>query len=133
MEPTVNCRRSGFTLMEVAIALAVMTLGLSAFGYALDGYNRLRLRERAQVLLLESSANQMELLVKSPPACRDNSFVRSVDAPVPMEISVTLKAVPGLTPVAWAWVRGRSLLQITANSQIDFRRLVPCVKNPASH
>lgn len=118
-------RTSGFTLMEVLVALAVLTVGVSAFGSVLDGFNRLRHRERLQVEMLEAASVQMERQVHSPPPCseihRDSVSARD------FFIRVTINPIPGLVPVAWASVQALSLPDSSA-TPFRFERLVLCEK-----
>ena len=100
--------KMGFTLIEVCVALAVLSAGVLVFGRYLDGFNRVRALERQHVNAFVAEVQSMESLVLVPPACRDSSFsLNGVD--------VSLKVVPGKKPLAWAQVG-------------VLRRLVRCVR-----
>ena len=100
--------KPGFTLMEVCVALSVLAAGIVVFGRYLDGLNHVRAQERLHVNEILATAQTMESLVLTPPACLDSSFsLNGVDA--------SLKVVPGVKPLAWAQVG-------------PLRRLVRCVR-----
>lgn len=106
--------RSGFTLMEVCIALAVLSTGVLVFGRYLDGLNRLRNFERNRAQSVIVVAQSVESFVTKPPDCRDTSFVlNGTDA--------SLKAVPGVKPLAWVTVSANAV------RPVRLRRLVRCV------
>lgn len=94
--------------MEVCVALAVLSAGVLVFGRYLDGFNRVRALERQQVNAFVAEAQSMESLVLASPTCRDSSF--SLNG-----VTVSLKVVPGIKPLAWAQVGA-------------LRRLVRCVR-----
>ena len=100
--------KPGFTLMEVCVALAVLSAGVLVFGRYLDGFNRVRAQERLSANGTLAAAHSMENLIAHAPACLDTSFTMN-------GVDVSLKVVPGVKPLAWAQVG-------------SLRRLVRCVR-----
>ena len=103
-----NGFKMGFTLMEVCVALAVLSAGVLVFGRYLDGFNRVRTLEREYANAVVVAAQAVEHFVQNPPACRDSSFSWN-------GVEVMLKVVPGVKPLAWAQVG-------------SLRRLVRCAR-----
>ena len=56
--------KRGFTLMEVGIALAVLSAGILVFGRFLDGFNRLRALEWAKAKSVVAVGETVEELVR---------------------------------------------------------------------
>lgn len=100
--------KSGFTLLEVCVALAVLSAGVLVFGRYLDGFNRVRTLERERANATIVAAKSMESLILSPPACLDSSFTLN-------GVEVVLKVVPGVKPLVWAQVG-------------SLRRLIRCAR-----
>ena len=104
-----NCKcrrlRGGFTLMEVWVAIAVMSAGLLAMGSVLDFFNRMKLAERRQAQAFLEAVQQMEKLIECPPPC---------DSVVTLNPYVSL-----------AWVDVFQNPEPPAHS-VHFRRLVSC-------
>ena len=107
--------KNGFTLMEVCVALAVLSAGVLVFGRFLDGFNRLQALERTKAKSVIAVSETIEELVRNPPWCKDSSFVRN-------EVNVVLNAVPGAKPLAWVEATSVSL------PEVKLRRLVRCKK-----
>ncbi len=107
--------KNGFTLMEVCVALVVLSAGVLVFGRFLDGFNRLQALERTKAKSVVAVSENIEELVRNPPWCRDSSFVRN-------EENVVLNVVPGAKPLAWVEATSVSL------SEVKLRRLVRCQK-----
>jgi prepilin-type N-terminal cleavage/methylation domain-containing protein len=107
--------KRGFTLMEVCVALAVLSAGVLVFGRFLDGFNRLQALERTKAKSVIAVSETIEELVRKPPWCRDSSFVRN-------EVNVVLNAVPGAKLLAWVEAASVSL------PEVKLRRLVRCKK-----
>lgn len=124
-------QKGGFTLMEVLVSLAVLTVGVTSFGYILDGFNNMRSQERLQVQFLEIASRNMESVIASPPPCRDSTFVRvSVDSlekrsfdNSAFSATIVIAPVPGIRPVAWSTVYVTSS---RFNRTIQFQRLISC-------
>ncbi|MBO5532024.1 MAG: prepilin-type N-terminal cleavage/methylation domain-containing protein [Fibrobacter sp.] len=107
--------KNGFTLMEVCVALAVLSAGVLVFGRFLDGFNRLQALERTKAKSVIAVSGTIEELVRKPPWCRDSSFVRN-------EVNVVLNAVPGAKLLAWVEATSASM------PEVKLRRLVRCQK-----
>ena len=107
--------KNGFTLMEVSVALAVLSAGVLVFGRFLDGFNRLQALERTKAKSVVAVSETIEELVRNPPWCKDSSFVRN-------EVNVVLNAVPGAKLLAWVEAASVSL------PEVKLRRLVRCKK-----
>ena len=90
--------RAGFTLMEVCVALVVLSAGIVVFGRYLDGFNRIRALEREPARAVLETAHAVEHFIQNPPACRDTAFAFGALA---ASIQVTLKTIPGPRPIAW--------------------------------
>ena len=90
--------RAGFTLMEVCVALVVLSAGIVVFGRYLDGFNRIRALERARANATIAAARVVEHFVEKPPECRDTTFAFGAPAG---SIQVTLQTIPGPRPIAW--------------------------------
>ncbi|MDY6386993.1 MAG: prepilin-type N-terminal cleavage/methylation domain-containing protein [Fibrobacter sp.] len=107
--------KNGFTLMEVCVALAVLSAGVLVFGRFLDGFNRLQSLERTKAKSVVAVSETIEELVRNPPWCKDSSFVRN-------EVNVVLNAVPGAKSLVWVKATSASM------PEVKLRRLVRCKK-----
>lgn len=119
-------QKSGFTLMEVCVALAVLSAGVFVFGRYLDGFNRIRTLERAQARAVLEAANAVEYFIQNPPDCRDTSFAFS-EAPA-FTIRISLESIPGPRRIVWL-----NVFVVTPSVRTDpkapvFRRLVRCAR-----
>ncbi|WP_405342683.1 type II secretion system protein J [Fibrobacter sp.] len=112
--------KNGFTLMEVCVALAVLSAGIVVFGRYLDGFNRLRSLEREQARAVIETAQAVEYFVQNAPACRDTVFAFGAPATA---ILVSLETVPGAKPLAWLHASK------PAPQKVVFRRLIHCKRN----
>ena len=110
--------QSGFTLIEICVALAVLSAGVLVFGCFLDGFNRLRTLEREQANALILSADVVEEFVQNPPLCADTSIVYE-------NARVEIQRVPGAKPLAWARVSAHAI------QEVQLRRLIRCQRKKA--
>ncbi len=117
--------KSGFTLMEVCVALAVLSAGVLVFGRYLDGFNRVRTLERARANATIAAALAVEHFVENPPGCRDTAFAFGAPAD---SLQVSLETIPGPRQIVWlnAFVISPSVR--TTPKTPAFRRLVRCVR-----
>ena len=122
----------GFTLMEICVALAVLSAGIVVFGRFLDGFNRLRSLERDEARMVLETARAVEYFVQHPPACRDTSFTFGAPAfssQVPAAaVQVSVQTIPG--PKSLARLSACAVTpspRASSNAPI-FRRLVRCRK-----
>ena len=118
-------QKSGFTLMEVCVALAVLSAGVFVFGRYLDGFNRIRTLERAQARAVLEAANAVEYFIQNPPECCDTLFAFGALAAA---VQVSLESIPGPRPIVWL-----NVFVVTPSVRIDpkapvFRRLVRCAR-----
>lgn len=107
--------RSGFTLMEVFVALALLSSGVLVLAHFVDSFNRVASLEREQAKALVQAASAIELLVQSPPSCADASLEIG-------GVQVVVRSVPGVSPLAWVWSTS------SAVHEVRLRRLVRCKK-----
>jgi prepilin-type N-terminal cleavage/methylation domain-containing protein len=105
--------KSGFTLIEVCVALALLSSGTLVFGRFIDAYNRVCALERDQARALVRTSAAVEALVRTPPSCADASF--EVNG-----AQVEVRRVPGVKPLAWVWGSA------SAVHDVQLRRLVRC-------
>lgn len=105
--------KSGFTLIEVCVALALLSSGVLVFGWFIDAYNRVCALERDQARALVRASAAVEALVRTPPSCADASF--EVNG-----AQVAVRRVPGVKPLAWVWSSAPAV------HEIQLRRLVRC-------
>ena len=117
--------KPGFTLMEVCVALAVLSAGVLVFGRYLDSFNRIRVLERQHANAAIVAAQAVEHFVQYPPECRDATFAFGAHAD---SIQVTLQTIPGPRQIVWlnAFVVTPSV-RTTPKAPV-FRRLVRCAR-----
>ncbi|SMP50986.1 prepilin-type N-terminal cleavage/methylation domain-containing protein [Fibrobacter sp. UWB10] len=117
--------KAGFTLMEVCVALAVLSAGVLVFGRYLDGFNRVRMLERQHANAAIVAAQAVEHFVQYPPECRDATFAFGALAD---SIQVTLQTIPGPRQIVWlnAFVVTPSV-RTTPKAPV-FRRIVRCAR-----
>ena len=118
--------RAGFTLMEVCVALVVLSAGIVVFGRYLDGFNRIRALEREQARAVLETARAVEHFIQNPPACRDTTFAFGAPAD---SIQVTLQTIPGPRRIVWLNAFVISPRVRTTSKAPVFRRLVRRVKD----
>lgn len=118
----------GFTLIEVLVALAILSTSSVVFGTIVGFFNQQRSLERSRANAFVCAVETMESLIDNPPSCevstRPSSHgpatSRNVDSGIPCDSAVVaLRPVPGVVPLSWAQVQV---------STVSFRRLVKCVK-----
>ena len=118
-------RKPGFTLMEVCVALAVLSAGVLVFGRYLDGFNRVRALERQHANAALAAAQAVEHFVRNPPECCDTLFAFGTLAAA---VQVSLESIPGPRPIVWL-----NVFVVTPSVRTDpkapvFRRLVRCAR-----
>lgn len=117
--------KSGFTLMEVCVALAVLSASVLVFGRYLDGFNRVRALERARANATIAAARVVEHFVEKPPECRDTTFAFGVLAD---SLHVSLETIPGPRRIVWLNAFVISPRVRTTPKAPVFRRLVRCAR-----
>lgn len=118
--------RAGFTLMEVCVALVVLSAGIVVFGRYLDGFNRIRALERARANATIAAALAVEHFVEKPPGCRDTAFAFGAPAD---SLQVSLETIPGPRRIVWLNAFVVTPSPRTTSKAPVFRRLVRCVKD----
>ena len=130
----------GFTLMEVCVALVVLSAGIVVFGRYLDGFNRIRVLEREQARAVLETARAVEHFIQNPPACRDTTFAFGALAASNQKLAagsskpaaavqVSVQSVLGPRPIAWLSACVVTPSPRTTSKAPVFRRLVRCVKD----
>ncbi|PWJ68192.1 MULTISPECIES: PilW family protein [unclassified Fibrobacter] len=94
----------GFTLMEVLVASAILSIGAMALGSIYVNFNHQRRLEIQAVDSYMRSINAMEQLIRTPPSCE--------------ETSLPMVPVPGVSRLA--------LVSISTEQGVNLRRLIPC-------
>ena len=117
--------KPGFTLMEVCVALAVLSAGVLVFGRYLDGFNRVRAQERQHANAVVVAAQAVEHFVQYPPSCRDTTFAFGAPAD---SILVALQTIPGPRRIVWLNAFVVTPRVRTAPKAPVFRRLVRCAR-----
>ena len=117
--------KSGFTLIELCVALAVLSAGVLVFGRYLDGFNRVRALERQHANATIAAAQAVEHFVRNPPECRDTAFAFGAPAD---SLQVSLETIPGPRQIVWL-----NVFVVTPSVRTDpkapvFRRLVRCAR-----
>jgi prepilin-type N-terminal cleavage/methylation domain-containing protein len=120
-----NGFKMGFTLIEVCVALAVLSAGVLVFGRYLDGFSRVRALERERANEILAAAQAVEYFVQYPPECRDTTFAFGMPAD---SILVSLETIPGPRPIVWLNASVISPSVRTTPKAPAFRRLVRCVR-----
>lgn len=115
----------GFTLLEVCIALAVLSAGVLVFGRYLDGFSRVRALERERANEILAAAQAVEHFVQYPPECRDTSFAFAAPAAA---VQVSLETIPGPRPIVWLNASVVTPSVRTNPKAPVFRRLVRCTR-----
>ena len=117
--------KPGFSLMEVCVALAVLSAGVLVFGRYLDSFNRVRALERQHANAVIVAAQAVEHFVQYPPECRDTTFAFGAPAD---SIQVTLQTIPGPRQIVWLNASVVTPSVRTTPKAPAFRRLVRCVR-----
>lgn len=97
--------RKGFSLMEVYVALCILSIGTAALGRMLDIFVRMETAERLQSKAFVDAVHRMEFFVGNPPVC---------DSVVLLNPHVKL-----------TWIDVVEIPPAPAQT-VHFRRLVPC-------
>ncbi|MCF0220751.1 MAG: type II secretion system protein [Fibrobacter sp.] len=117
---------SGFTLMEVLVALAVLGGGSAVFLRFADGFLQLRDAERREARAFLCATRTMEYFVHGAVSCQSRSGEKLFpEGDTCGATTYSLTQVPGLAPLLLVDVISPAI------HPIKFRRLVQCEKNPA--
>ncbi|MBR4681508.1 MAG: prepilin-type N-terminal cleavage/methylation domain-containing protein [Fibrobacter sp.] len=118
-------QKSGFTLMEVCVALAMLSAGIFVFGRYLDGFNRIRTLERLNANAAIAAARVVEHFVENLPECRDTTFAFGALAD---SLHVSLETIPGPRRIVWLNAFVISPRVRTDPKAPVFRRIVRCAR-----
>ena len=118
--------KTGFTLIEVLIAMAVLSIGIAGIGHAIGGFMQIKEREAKKGKALIEAVSLMEELVESPQPCIDPKAPNEVE-PVARQgigFSLAFESVPGGAALQWAIVRETSGYW----NDLTLKRIVKCVE-----
>jgi prepilin-type N-terminal cleavage/methylation domain-containing protein len=118
--------KSGFTLMEVLIAMAVLSIGIAGIGHSISGFLQIKEREAKKGRALIEAVSLMEEQVASPHSCIDPKAPNEAEsiARRGIDFSLTFERVPGGAPLQWAVIRETSGYW----SDLNLKRIVKCVE-----
>ena len=127
--------KRGFTLMEVLIAVVVLSIGAAGIGRVIVGFVQIKEREAKKTVALVEAVNQMEELVTTPGPCakpkRDETDTSRVSVSVSrsgVDFVLSFERLPGGAPLQWASVHETSGYW----GNLVLKRIVKCVET-ASH
>ena len=127
--------KQGFTLMEVIVAVVVLSVGAAGIGHLIGGFMQIREREAKKGRALLEAVALMEEQVATPSPCvefpKDSSDTSLVTVPVSrqgLEWTLSFERIPGRAPLQWVTVHETSGYW----KDLTFKRIVKCVET-ASH
>lgn len=92
-----NCVLRGFTLMEVCVALVILSVGTLSLSGLLNHFNKVRLAEKSQTDAFVNVVRNVEQAVEVPPLC---ASLDSVNEYVPLGwIEVGMSLAPPARPL----------------------------------
>lgn len=111
----------GFTLIEVLVALTVLSAGALTLLRYLDGLNHLRDMERSRTRMLVAAIKSVEFNVNNPPLCLDTVMVYRDTVRNAFTLNESLNVLPQ-AHIAWLTVvvRGPDAFSM------ELERLVRC-------
>ena len=123
--------RRGFTLMEVMVAVVVLSIGAAGIGQTIVGFVHMKERETKKGLALLEAVALVEEQVSSPGPCvapkKDVNDTALVVVPVSrqgVDFSLTLERLPGGVALQWVTVHETSGYW----NDLSLRRVVRCVE-----
>ena len=116
--------KSGFTLMEILVAVAVLSVGTAGIGYAMRAWLHIKERNLKKVTALSEAASLVEELVERPRPCPipERPYDTLSVTREGVELSVSLERLPGGAPLLWASVRETSGYW----NDLNLKRIVKC-------
>lgn len=115
---------AGFTLVEVLVAMCVLSIFATSTGYFFRVFGEMRTRERTAVLAFVSATEYVEKAVTEPPPCRDTNFTLLVTRDVSLSVGQTL--LPGRAEMLWLSVEPVTAPPVMMSGPIRLGRLVYC-------
>ena len=116
----------GFTLMEVLIAMAVLSIGIAGVGHSIGGFLQIKEREAKKGMALIEAVSLMEEQVESPRPCIDPKAPKEplTVSRQGIDFSLNFERVPGGAPLQWAVIR-----ETSGNwNDLALKRIVKCVE-----
>jgi len=126
MSSKIFSTKKGFSLMEVLIAMAVLSVGIAGIGHSIAGFLQIKEREAKKGRALIEAVAFMEEQVATPGPCIDpkapNEAVPAVRQGI--EFSLTYERLPGGAPLQWAIIHETS----GSWNDLTLKRIVRCVE-----
>ena len=122
--------KTGFTLMEVLIAMVILSIGIAGIGHSIGSFLQIKEREAKKGRALIEAVSLMEELISLPRPCIDPKAPNEAEsiARQGIDLSLNFESVPGGAALQWAIVRETSGYW----SDLTLKRIVRCVET-ASH
>ena len=118
--------KNGFTLMEVLIAMAILSIGIAGIGHSIGGFLQIKEREAKKGRALIEAVSLMEEQVSLLRPCIDPKAPNEEEliARQGIDFSLNFESVPGGAALQWAVVRETSGYW----SDLTLKRIVRCVE-----
>jgi hypothetical protein len=111
-------------LVEVLVAMCVLSIFATSTGYFFRVFGEMRVRERTAVFAFVSATEYVERAVAKPPPCRDTSFTLLVTRDVSLFVGQTV--LPGRADMLWLSVEPVTAPAVMPSGPVRLRRLVYC-------
>lgn len=105
--------KKGFTLMEVLVAFAGLSLGTLVFGKYLEGFNQLVAKENESAKNYLEVASAMEFMIENSLECFEKNNEKMEN------VFVSAKKLPGEIPLMYVTIE---------KSNVKLGRIVKCTK-----
>lgn len=115
---------AGFTLVEVLVAMCVLSVFAMSTGYFFRVFGEMRVRERTAVSAFVSATEYVEKAVAEPPPCRDTNFTLLVSRDVSLFVGQTV--LPGRAGLLWLSVEPVIAPPVMPSGPVRLGRLVYC-------
>lgn len=117
-------QKCGFTLVEVLVALAVLSVGAVASGYYYSAFASMRKRERETVGAVVAASEYIENAIENKTECADTNYVVKVNGSV--SLSITCRMLPGVAKLEYMNVAPFVGEPVQRELPVAFRRVVYC-------